>query len=595
MAIRAEIAESGSTIELLFPYSTAAVKAVKAIPGARFVPPERGGPSWRIPLTLKSARLMRETFGLGIKHGPNLRAWGKAAVREERELKALAMADDGQLERLPRVLPVLAAALYPYQRADVAFMARNNLINANEPGLGKTLETIAATHEMEPISGARLVLAPSTALRSVWQAEIERWTSDRVLTGDTPDARRAAISRASELALEGLPFWLLLNTEMARLPELMPYPNQAAATKANNARIVLDALTSIDWDVFVVDEFHKAGLREPKSSSHMAMALIALSSFRRFALSGTPTGGVPLNLWGVLHWLSRQQFGSKWQWAKAWLQVNHNGFGHDIGGILPGRERQFYESHSPYLIRRTKGEVLPELPPKQYVDVWCEMTPKQAKQYAKMEADAEMVISGQRVAALSVLAEYTRLRQIAGAACQIRDGKIHPTTSSGKLTPLLENVRRRVEAGEQVVVASQFSKMCDLLAGVLRKEGYGVKLITGKVKTADRTETIADFQAEGSDIDALVICTHAGGVAITVDKADSMHVIDETWDPDDQVQLEDRIHRASRMHQVTIYNYRTKDTIEEAIEAIGINKAITAATILDVHRKIKKAAASSRA
>lgn len=595
MSITAEIAVSGSTIELWFPYSTAAVKAVKAIPGARFVPPERGGPCWRIPKTLKSARLMRETFGLGIKHGPNLRAWGRAAVREERELKSLALADDGQLERLPHVLPLLAEALYPYQRADVAFMARNNLINANEPGLGKTLETVAATHEMEPHSGARLVLAPSTALRSVWQAEIQRWTADVVLTGDTPEQRRAAIAEAERMHAAGLPFWLVLNTEMARMPEQAPFRNQAAKTKSANMQFVMDALISIEWDVFVVDEFHKAGLREPKSSSHMAMALIAAASRRRFALSGTPTGGVPLNLWGVLHWLSREQFGSKWQWAKAWLQTNHNGFGYDIGDILPGRERQFYEAHSPYLIRRTKAEVLPELPPKQYVDVWCEMTPKQRKQYEKMQADAEMVISGKRVAALSVLAEYTRLRQIAGAACQIKDGKVAPTTSSGKLTPLLENVRRRIEAGEQVVVASQFSKMCDMLAAVLRREGWGVKLITGAVKQADRTETIADFQADDSSIDALVVCTHAAGVAITVDKADSMHVIDETWDPDDQVQLEDRIHRASRMHQVTIYNYRTKDTIEESIMGIGINKAITAANILDVHRKIKKAAHPSRA
>lgn len=587
MSVTAELTGDGRSIEVWFPYSAGAVHAIKTVPGARFVPREKGGPCWRIPKTIKSGRLLREAFGAGMKLGPNLRAWGRAAVREERELKALAMADDGSLQRLPSVLPNLAAALYPYQRADVLFMARNNVINANEPGLGKTLETIAAAHEMEPGSGARLVFAPTTALRSVWEAEITRWTDDLVLTGDTPEARRTAISRAVELQRQGTSLWLVLNTEMARLPHPDP-KTPAARTKAANADALMNELLSINWDVMVVDEFHKAGLRDPKSATHMALSVLAKASGRRFALSGTPTGGVPLNLWGVLNWLSKEQFGSKWQWAKQWLQVNHNGFGHDIGDILPGRQRQFYEDHSPYLIRRTKAEVLPELPPKQYVDVWCDMTPKQSKQYAKMEADAEMIIGDQRVAALSILAEYTRLRQIAGAACQIKNGGVAPTTSSGKLTPLLENVRRRVEAGEQVVVASQFSKMCDMLASVLRREGYNVKLITGATKQTDRTETIKDFQAEDSATQVAVISTHAAGVALTLDKADSMHVMDETWNPDDQVQLEDRIHRASRMHQVTVYNYRTRGTMEETIHQLGIDKAITAANILDVHRKIMK-------
>jgi SNF2 family DNA or RNA helicase len=83
--------------------------------------------------------------------------------------------------------------------------------------------------------------------------------------------------------------------------------------------------------------------------------------------------------------------------------------------------------------------------------------------------------------------------------------------------------------------------------------------------------------------------TKAGGVSITLDRADTVHLLDETWVPDDQEQAEDRIHRASRMHQVTCYYYRTKSTIEEEIADLTAEKADVNEAILDRRRNGYKA------
>jgi SNF2 family DNA or RNA helicase len=83
----------------------------------------------------------------------------------------------------------------------------------------------------------------------------------------------------------------------------------------------------------------------------------------------------------------------------------------------------------------------------------------------------------------------------------------------------------------------------------------------------------------------MVIVTTAGGVAITLDQADSIHILDETWTPDDQEQLEDRIHRVSRVHNVTVYKYRSNNSIEQYIAGVNFDKAMINRNILELRRK----------
>jgi SNF2 family DNA or RNA helicase len=337
-------------------------------------------------------------------------------------------------------------------------------------------------------------------------------------------------------------------------------------------------------------------------------AMFNLPSKKRIATSGTPAGGRPLKYWGVLHWLEPKEFKSKNRWAEQWLTISEKehyvrgGRGEKAvtrdfnGDIRPGMEEEFYKAHSRFMIRRTKDEVAPEMPPKQQEDRWAEMTGAQAAQYRAMAEDAEVKISEtEAISATSILAEYTRLKQFANALCTLgepdRSGRVPvlPTTTSCKL-PIVEELLEERGVFDnnlpdaKAIIFSQFSSMVDMVHDWLAAKGAPVSKITGAVRPQDRGGIIDDFQREDGGAKVICVTTTAGGTAITLDRADTVIFLDETWVPDDQEQAEDRAHRISRIHNVNVFYIRTKGTIEETIMKKVGKKADVNKIILDLHR-----------
>jgi SNF2 family DNA or RNA helicase len=619
MATRAEMNEARDRIVLTWDFSSQNLAKTKSIPGRKFVPADKGGPYWTVPLDMVSARKVRELWVGEIEWGPNLLAWGRETRKAQDGLKELAHAVDHPLDelRLAEVNPELAQWLRPYQRADVAFLSRANAINANEQGLGKTAEIIAAIQEagLED-SGPHLVSAPVTSLEVVWKTELERWSKLPVLAAEDLSQREQLIAEAARLHDAGEPFWLCINPGMIRYESIMGWD----AFKQKNVEVGVNErypeLFRIKWSTVTIDEFQKMGLNNPKTLA--SRALYGLTAARRYALSGTPMGGVPLKLYGVLKFVEPKEYSSKWRWAEQWLVVEEKQVGRfktakEIGGIKPGLEDEFYSAHSRHMVRHLKSEVLPQLPPKQYVDVWCKMTANQAKQYKQFAAEAEVRIDDEQLTATGVLAEYARLKSFAAAYCEIESKtrvcrcgsdpncpkcqglgevvvqKLKPTFDSGKLPYLMDKLAEsgidpKQPAGEAVaVIGSQSVEVCEMVHRYLNEQGVHAEILTGKtIKPGERTRLVKGFQ--NGDYRVLVISTLAGGVSITLDRADTVHILDETWVPDDQEQLEDRIHRASRIHQVTCFYYRTRNTIEEYIKQVNDDKAFTNENILDLRR-----------
>jgi SNF2 family DNA or RNA helicase len=369
-------------------------------------------------------------------------------------------------------------------------------------------------------------------------------------------------------------------------------------------------------------------------------AAMDANSERRFALSGTPMGGKIENLFPILKWLEPKVYSSKWDWANQWLVVTRQQVVTrggkmrtfmDVGGIKPGLEEKFYESLAPHFVRRLRSEVLPQLPPKQYIDVPCVMTPKQRKQYKQFATDAEVRIEERRLTATGILAEYQRLKQFADAYCDRIDSTdiechkckgtgyfegascfrcqgtgvwtvLHPIPSpdSGKLEPLLE---RLAESGidpkeptgdTQVVIASQFKEMIDMVHRHLNEIGIPAEKMTGDTRSNERDRIRKVFQA-GEGPRVLCMTTGTGGVAIELNRASEIHILDETWDPDDQEQLEDRLIDTNKEHQVTCLYYRMQDSIDEYIQRVTEGKAVTNKVILDLRRQGFRATALKRA
>lgn len=596
----ADLAEDGKSIEVHFDYDANLVRLIKdKIPGRRFVPPASGGPKWRVPLDTTTARLLRETFGEQLGLSQRMIEWGRTAFAKDKELRSLATADDAELTVLPTVRPQLAEYLRPYQRADAVMMSKANVICANQPGLGKTVETIAAIYERGNLAdGSHLIVAPKTSLEVVWEKELEDWTDLPiiVMSGDLPKSeRKELLELCQEFQREGQGFFLVLNPAFVRYDAVK---GAKPVLKGGRLHKVMEPaypeLFEFEWTTLVFDEYHKMGLSNNKTN--MFAAANDLKADHKILLSGTPMGGKPIKLWGALHFLYPEQFTSKWRWAGQWCDVEDNGYGKKIEGIQKGKEQKFWEHLQPFMVRRTKAEVLKELPPKQYIDVWCEMTKKQKKQYEAMAADAEIKIDEENLTATGVLAEYTRLKQFSDAHCtaqKFADGswKVYPTFESGKLPHIMQILEERGitadadsrEGNEQVVIASQFSAVVDMVHKYLNEMGIKAEKITGDVAGARRSELVREFQS--GEVQVMIMTTTAGGVAITLDNASTMIIIDETWNPDDQEQMEDRIHRGSRIHQVTVYYLRSKGSIEERIQQIVMDKHRLNRDILDLRRQ----------
>jgi Zierdtviridae DNA helicase len=627
MSVTCELSEDQKRIEVWFSYSPSDVAAVKRVPGAHFVPKDKsynGAAHWTIPKEMESARSLRRSFGDRLELGEAVKEWARRAVAQESQLSTLAVAERADLTRLPIVLPDLYRALHvgprgkqmtpaemdeamkeppSFQTADVAFgVVQQNPLNGNEPGLGKTLETIGAIFEAGTDDGPQLVIAPKTALESTWQTELEHWQPHPVYvsTGSDGEKRKTMARFVAECVAPGKPGWIVVN------------PDQVRLTRDGEPKFSL--LPSIAWANIVLDEAHKNGVRNPKTLAARGLRkLKTREGGKTFALTGTPMGGRIINLWGLLNFLNPSLFSSKWRWAESWTDITDNGYGKTIGPSIKHCERHFgitdadggrpdcveckrilddfYRMLTPYIIRRTKKEALPYLPEKDVIPLWCDFADAEhKKQYTAFAKEAEVIVNGASISATNILAEYTRLKQFSSFKYTTKDGKLVPTASSGKLDMLEEKLTELGiwdgESDEQAVIFSQFSTHVDLIHKWLLDNGIPAAKITGAVnKRGERTRLQNEFQS-GKGIRVLVMTTTAGGLSITLDRASNVFIFDETWDPDDQTQAEDRCHRASRIHQVTIYYLRTKDTIESAIADVTLGKSIRNVQVLDLRRLV---------
>lgn len=542
--------------------------------------------------------------------------------------------------------------LRPYQKADIKFMSEGASINANQPGTGKTAEWILSIIEAELEWGQHLVCAPLSALEDPWEDEIQMMyricglDEPTVFSGDTVASRKRAVLEAKEAYDEGLAFWLVLNPYMMRGKEQLSKEgkdrlkeNMDIDSGDFHFEFHHQELAEIEWDTTNVDEFHLCGLTgdgtKSKQTGRKAQFTQFAEGFNRIVeraqptlrccMSGTPMGGKPIKLWYALHHLDPEKFPSKWAWARQWLVIEEGEYGSSIEGIQPGREQEFYEHLKPWLIRRTTPEALKGLPPKVPIDVWCSMSAKQQEQYETFERDAEWRMGeaedAGRLSATNVLSEYTRLKQFASAFCEVEKTgkldkfdmpviKVRQTLDSGKFDQLMEKLgEENVLSDDEpkyAIVASQFVGVVDAVVAKLEKEKVPVAKIDGSVKTAKRTAIKKAFQEQREveyrvgrttavqpPIRVVVLQTIAGGTALTLTRANSVHILDETWNPDDTEQVEYRGHdRADAMTMekthFNVYRYRTRKTIEEHIEKLNLDKDDNNKKVLELRRYMKQ-------
>lgn len=549
----------------------------KRVPGARW---DKANRVWTYPRSVETCLAARKAFGSDLTVDADLADWFRIenAARTARE--QMAAATDAELHRLPTVAPALAATLRPDQRAGVAWVAtgyRNAGLLADKPGLGKTLETIGGLLERygsDPF--AALIICPKVSVKNVWGREFAKWAPHvdvHLARGTRAQREKALAAWAESPAAQKV---LVIVAEMTRVKEAEDHATGKTKIVGYEYPVLFDHL----WDTIVVDESQKW-----MGSLTIVKGTLAGKGFKRLALrngghklavSATPfgKGGRVQGMFGTLHWLWPDEFTSFWRWAEANFEIEEQYIGRGktakkIVGLVGGRsEEDFLKSFGPRLLRRTKEEVLPNLPPKQYVEVICELVGAQARQYAQLSRDAEVSTPGGMIMANGTLAEITRAKQVANGEVNVVGDRVTFTGVSGKIDALEARLDARgIMTGDgdtKVIVASQFNEFLDVVADWLTSKGVAYHVITGATSDRKRDTAMDQFQGEGGPR-VFLLNAKAGGVSITLDAADEVHCLDELWNPEDQEQLEDRAHRASRIHQVTIYYYRSEDTIDERI------------------------------
>lgn len=569
--------------------------------------------AFRYPLSADKCIEMREAWGAALKVHRDLGAWYRQAVAQRQEQVSRAAQTDAELRVVPARYPDLATWLFGDQRVTATWMAdlyRGGGLLADEMGVGKTPAVVAGLIEAE-VNGPTLILCPKVSVKSVWGKEFARHTPDVpvFLARGTRKKREKAIS---EFRACPNPFKVLVCTiEMVRI--------KAVRSKGRVTEFIgheYPELFADPWACIVVDESQRVmGSMDVVKGNLAGEGLKDLPTTPdrlKLAVSATPfgKGGRVEAMFGTLHWLWPDEFPSKWAWLRKYFEVDEDtvfvkgGRGatktvHRVGRLKD--EDRMWRELGPRVLRRTLEEVSPaHRGLKHFIEVPCEMEPRQAAQYAQFAQDAELAVEGGIVSTVGVLDFMTRCRQFANGVLRKEGGRVVYTGESGKLDKLLLLLERH--ADRKVVISSQYNEYLDAVEARLAKEGYRWYRLDGSTTDTRREQMMEEFQGgdylgtnvsgemptfTGPDITCrgcntgrgrkhgvrcpavpprlFLLNGQAGGVSITLDAADIMMCLDEMYPPEANTQLYGRCFRRSRIHEVIFYLFRSMGTIDEVI------------------------------
>ena len=591
MPVHVELNETGEHIRIETEWRYK--ELCKSIPGATWNAKDQ---VWRLPLSWTSCLALRSVFRQDLIIGPSLTSWATNELNT-RVTPANVLRDVDTLEDHDN------EDLFPHQRAGVAFLstARRALL-ADEPGLGKTAQTIRAIKKLrdngEEVFPA-LVACPNT-LKKNWKREFGMWWPDvrvEVISGSAGQRRKQFDADADVFVIN----WESLRSHS----RLAPYGSVALArctacgghdekVTENRCEVHLRELNTIDFKAVVADEIHRS--KDPKSKQTRALWAATGDADIRFALTGTPIANNVLDLWSILHWLSPDEWPSKTRWIDRMIDTMLNAFGGMmVLGVKPHMNDEFYATVNPRMRRMLKARVLPWLPPvlKERRDV--EMSTKQAKAYKQMRdvmiAELE---DGSALVAPSPLTQTTRLLQFASSYAEVSideiTGEIKTVLAepSCKVDALMNDISSGDFGDDSVAVCAVSRQLIELLSAAMTKAKIPHGLITGAQDEDERQQAVDDFQS--GKIKWILFTAQAGGVGITLTAARRLVMLQRPWSLVDYKQALDRVHRiGSEIHDsVVIMDYVTEGTIEERVIQVLDSKADNFENIVhDKHQLLK--------
>ena len=314
------------------------------------------------------------------------------------------------------------------------------------------------------------------------------------------------------------------------------------------------------------------------SNTQNAKAIKSILADTRFALTGTPIENSLAELWSIFDFIMPEYlFGYK--------EFKHE---YEIPIVKEQDEEAMKKLKmliEPFVLRRTKKEVLTELPEKTITVLNNEMTEEQEQIYlsylmqAKKEVAEEVDAKGFEKSQIKILAALTRLRQI---CCHPKLFIENYNGECSKLDQCMEIIEEGISANHKILLFSTYTSMFDIIEKKLKKKDIEYFKLTGATKVEDRIKIVDEFN-ENSNIKVFLISLKAGGTGLNLTGADMVIHYDPWWNLSAENQATDRAYRIGQKNNVQVYKLITKNSIEEKIYELQERKAKLADDMLNTN------------
>jgi superfamily II DNA or RNA helicase len=513
-------------------------------------------------LTSELHRRLMELAAYGSEHGAGLRVHPLAsfALEELAQDAGEVNADKAWRAHLTRMaqsasytpqLPsTLQAELRDYQLDGFAWLARLahwgvGACLADDMGLGKTLQALALLLLRAP-QGPALVIAPTSVCMN-WISETARFAPTLNVKLFGPGDRAAMLAEAGPFDLVIASYGLL--------------------------QLEAPAFAKVHWNSIVLDEAQAI----KNTATKRSQAVMALAGEFRMVATGTPLENHLGELWNLFRFINPGLLGTSDQFNLRFAGPIERAQDKRAEAGARVRLRRLIQ---PFILRRTKAQVLAELPPRTEIVLPVELTQEETALYESLRRDAleklAAIDAPDSQKSIQILAEMMRLRR---ACCNpaLVAPELH--LQSSKLTVFSHLLDDLLENRHKVLVFSQFVDHLTLIRQHLDARGIVYQYLDGATPMQERQKRVDAFQAGQGDV--FLISLKAGGVGINLTAADYVIHMDPWWNPAVEDQASDRAHRMGQQRPVTIYRLVARHTIEEGIVELHKHKRDLADSLLE--------------
>lgn len=456
--------------------------------------------------------------------------------------------EDRQIDLSTKIPPKLNAELRTYQKIGYKWLRtleqyKMGGILADDMGLGKTIQLLAVIlsyvqKNKENVKPSIIICPSSLALN--WYNEIQKFTPTLkalVISDDYLERKR-------------------------KIEEIGKY--QVIITSYDSLKRDIDLYENYCFKYVVADEAQYIKNNNTKNSK----AIKTINAETKFALTGTPIENSLSELWSIFDFIMP---GYLYKYKKFKELYETPIIKEQNEDVMNKLKKQI----EPFVLRRTKGEVLTELPDKTVTILNNEMSEEQYNIYmsymaqARKEIMSQIDINGFEKSQIKILSLLMRLRQI---CCHPKLFLREYEGESSKLNQCIEIIQDAVLGGHKILLFSSYTSMFEIIEEKLKNIGVKYLKLTGQTKVGERIELVDKFNTD-ENIKVFLISLKAGGTGLNLTGADMVIHYDPWWNLSAENQATDRTYRIGQKRNVQVYKLITKNSIEEKIYELQQKKA----------------------